>query len=100
MRTIHKAVQTLTGVVHVSYDVCVNNCICFAEYPQQLQCPLCGEARYLRIGHKDVPRKTFDCIPVQHRPRLLYSDPKIALQLNSYRKKLEDSAEGDLLRDF
>ena len=100
LRTVHKAIQTLTGVVHVSYDVCVNNCICFAEHPQQLQCPLCGEARYRRIGDKDVPRKTFDYIPVQHRLRLLYSNPKTAHHLKSYRKKLEDSAEGDVLRDF
>ena len=87
----------MTGVAHVSYDVCINNCICFAEHPEQLSCPLCGEARYRRVGHKDIPRKTFDYIPVQHR---LYSDPKAARDLKSYRKKLEDTAEGDVLRDF
>ena len=100
LRTIHKAVQTLTGVVHVGYDGCANNCIHFAEYPQQLQCPLCGGARYRRVGHKDVPWKTFDYIPVQHLLHLLYSDPGIAHHLKSYRKKLEDSAEGDVLGDF
>ena len=100
LRTILKVVQTLTGVVYISYDVCVNHYICFAKYPQQLQCPLCGEAHYCRIGHKDVPRKTFNYIPVQHRLRLLYSDSKIALHLKSYYKKLEDFAEGDLLCDF
>ena len=100
LRTIHKAIQCLTGVAHVSYDVCINNCICFAEYPEQLSCPLCGEARYRCIGHKDIPRKTFDYIPVQHCLRLLYSDPKAARDLKSYLKKLEDTAEGVVLRDF
>ena len=30
----------------------------------------------------------------------MYSDRKMARQLKSYRKKMEDSAEGDMLRDF
>ena len=97
-RTVCKAIQSLTGVAHVSY-VC-NNCICFVECPEELSCPSRGEPRYHRAGHKDVPRKTFDYIPVQHRLHLLYSDPKAARQPKSYHKKLEDTAEGDVLQDF
>ena len=102
VRTVHKIIRSATGVAHVSYDVCVNNCVCFVKYPEQHTCPSCGEARYHRVGLKDVPRKTFDYIPVQHRLRLLYSDPKMARQLKSYRKMLEDTADasGNILRDF
>ena len=78
----------------------VNNYIYSAGCPQKPRCLLCGEARYRRVDNKDVPRKTFDYIPVQHRLRLLYSDPKTAWHLKPYRKKLEDTAEGDVLRDF
>ena len=100
VRTVHKIIRSTTGVAHVSYDVCVNNCICFAKHPERRTCPCCGEARYRRVGLKDVPRKSFDYIPAQHRLRLLYSDPKMAGQLKSYRKKLVDTAEGDILRNF
>ena len=47
-----------------------------------------------------VPRKASDYIPVQHRPCLLYSDPKAVRQLESYRKRLEVTAEGHVLRGF
>ena len=100
LHTVHKAIQSLTGVAHTSYDVCVNNCICFADCPDQINCLSCGEARYHRVAQKDTARKTFDYIAVQHRLRLLYSDPKMAQQLKSYRKRLEESAEGNVVRDF
>ena len=30
MRTVQKIIQRATGVAHISYDVCINNCFCFA----------------------------------------------------------------------
>ena len=50
----------------------------------------------------DVPRKTFDYIPVQHRLLLQYSDAKRVRELKSYRKRLKYTAEleGGVLRDF
>ena len=76
IRSITSTIERITGIAHVRYDVCVNNCVCFTKYEDKLSSPFCEEAHFRRVEHKDVLRKTFDYIPAQHCLLLQYSDPK------------------------
>ena len=102
IHTVSSTMERITGIAHVRYDVCINNCVCFAKYEDKLSCPFCGEARHRHVGRKDVPRKTFDYLPAQHRLLLQYSDPKRARALKSYRRMFVARGGGDTtdLRDF
>jgi hypothetical protein len=93
---ISQRVATMTGIEFERYDCCINSCLAYTGvYSEAEACPHCHEPRFER----GKPRKTFDYIPLIHRFRLQYADPKRATLLKQYRPTLEENPwEG--VRDY
>ena len=93
-----RSLEEITGIHHERYSCCVNSCLVFTgAYVDLTACPLCDEPRF---DSRQQPRKTFDFIPVIHRLRLQYADPERAIELKSYRRRLEMDEWSDGLRDY
>ncbi|KAJ6525541.1 hypothetical protein DFH09DRAFT_846468, partial [Mycena vulgaris] len=68
---IRKQVETLTGVVPITHDMCINSCITYTAHFDQLEaCFKCSETRYDSVklqssrGETKVARRQFDTIPI------------------------------------
>ena len=97
IRTIHKLLERKTGIRHVQYQVCDNNCYCYAEKPDAESCPECGTPRRKAgLGR----RKTFECIDLIHLLRLRYSDPSSAAQYQVYVNALHQNPAPKVHRDI
>src|SRR5690606_23643131 len=73
-RTGKKRIEKRTGIHFVEYDVCINNCFCYAAAPQLIVCPVCNQPRYDDVRRNRCSKK-FRYIPVVHRLKLQYADP-------------------------
>ncbi|KAL0567757.1 hypothetical protein V5O48_014238 [Marasmius crinis-equi] len=61
---VKSRLETLTGIIPILYDMCVNSCMAFtAIYEELLQCIYCGEDRYEDAEHTK-PRRRFETIPL------------------------------------
>jgi hypothetical protein len=96
---VTKILRELTGIEHISIACCVNSCIAFygAEYSDLSQCPFCNEPRFDR---RKRPRKTFDYIPIIHRLRLQFANPECAIELQEYRRDMENVEWPEGIRDY
>jgi hypothetical protein len=99
-KAITKTLVNITGIKHTRHHCCVNSCIAYTEpYHLETQCPFikCKEPRY---DARDLPRQTYDLIPITHRLRLQYANSKRAEILKGYRKGLAEDPWPDGLRDY
>lgn len=85
--TLLAELAQITEINHVRYDVCRNNCICYATFPDAQECHLCHEPRLDKRGN---PWKTFDYIPITHRLRLLYTDSGYVRRTVQYKQPFQD----------
>ncbi|RPB06454.1 hypothetical protein P167DRAFT_580522 [Morchella conica CCBAS932] len=78
-----RELRAITGIHHVQYDMCRNNCICFAAFPTAKACNMC------KADRKDAnwkPYRTFDYIPFTHRLCLLYTDAGYIRETMKYKE--------------
>lgn len=95
-RTVEGILERVTGIGHVSYDICVNGCVCFyGKYELLRQCPNPHCKDKERYDHKGRPRAQFDYIPLRHQIRLWWGHPETAKMLRSYRATLENAPPPD-----
>jgi hypothetical protein len=94
IRTVHTLLERKTGIKYIQYQVCENNCHCFAEKPNADACPECGTPRPKKFN------KFFECLDMIHLYRLWYSHSATAIQFQVYKASLRTSNEHQELRDF
>ncbi|KAH8153286.1 uncharacterized protein LAJ45_02873 [Morchella importuna] len=90
--TARRELGLITEIHHVRYDVCRNNCLCFAEYPNATNCPICKADR---LDAKGKPYKTFDYIPLIHRLLLMYSDSEYVRTSVAYKSSFPPANENE-----
>lgn len=78
-----RELRAITGIHHVQYDVCRNNCICFAAFPTSKACNMCKADRKDANGK---PYRTFDYIPFTHRLCPLYTDAGYVRETMKYKE--------------
>ncbi|KAF8874895.1 hypothetical protein BD779DRAFT_1387635, partial [Infundibulicybe gibba] len=65
---IKRRVETLSGVISIMHDMCIDTCIAFTGPYEDLEaCPFCGKSRYEPDPlkpHKKIPRRQFVTIPI------------------------------------
>ena len=88
IRTVQALIQRTTGIGHVLYDRCVNNCVCYAKYPTLDTCPNPNCKDPKRYDAQGRPRAQFEYIPIIHQIRLLWADPVMARHPKEWRQKL------------
>lgn len=103
-RTTRKWIENQTGVKAVLYDCCRKSCMSYAMYPDKEECDYCQLPRWKEaLGTRNVkgrggvqpsPRKpvafaTYEYIPVIHRLKLWYANPRRAEAIISYRREAE-----------
>lgn len=106
-RTTRKWIENQTGVKAVSYDCCRKSCMSYAMYPDKEECDYCQLPRWKEApgtrntegrGGEPSPRRpvafaTYEYIPVIHRLRLWYANPRRAEAIISYRREAESQSE-------
>lgn len=109
-RTVQSLIQLHSGLAHVSYDVCKDNCVCYSsKYENATHCPICNTPRrnpagsilpYIRIfldtnsdHHVGLPWKTFDYIPIIHRLMVWWGDVNKNAELQEYPASFEQGQE-------
>ncbi|KAJ7187369.1 hypothetical protein C8R46DRAFT_879601 [Mycena filopes] len=98
---VKKLVQELSGVVHVTRDMCPDSCIAYTgPFATLLLCPYCGKARYDPIYEgAQVPRLQFNTILIGPLLQALRRSHEGATELR-YRERLtrrilKDLADND-----
>jgi hypothetical protein len=92
-----RQLRDISGVRHIRIPCCINSCIAYTgDYSGFTHCPFCEQPR---LNGGNIPRQTFDYIPITHRLRLQYANSARAKKLREYRKRLQNSPwEG--VRDY
>ena len=68
----------------VVYDVCPNDCVIFrGQYQSLLQCPRCGEKRYIS-EHSKTPARHFTYLPLKPRLQRMFGNASMAEVLQSH----------------
>lgn len=96
--TVEKRMSSFTGVNHIRYDVCKNNCVCFTgEHAVLDKCPECNHDRWkpkptarplVPTQHRRELYNTFDYIPIIHSLRLQMAHPKQSQEFLDYKRKV------------
>jgi hypothetical protein len=93
-RTTKKLMGVLTGLGEVRYDCCIEGCISYSlpRYSSMKECPIRGCARP-RLKPDGTPFAQHSYIPITHRLRLMYSDKERAIEMMTYRAKMDEEME-------
>ena len=90
-RTTRKRMQDITGLEEVRYDCCIEGCISYALHRYadltQLSINGCKHARFKADGESYAKHSY---IPLTHRLQLMYSDKKWAMEMMTYRAKMDE----------
>lgn len=93
-RTTKKLMGALTGLEEVRYDCCITGCISYSlpRYNSLEKCPIngCEHARFKADGN---PYAQHTYIPITHRLQLMYSDKERAIEMMTYRAKMDEEME-------
>jgi len=93
-RTTKKMMGVLTGLKEVRYDCCIEGCISYSlpQYASLKECPIhgCKHPRYKTDGN---PFAQHSYIPITHRLQLMYSDKERAIEMMTYRSKMDEEIE-------
>ncbi|KAI5791147.1 hypothetical protein EDC01DRAFT_616322, partial [Geopyxis carbonaria] len=73
----------LTGIQAIKFDVCKNNCVCYAGYSDHTSCPVCALPRCDPQSSK--PWRSFSYIPLLHRLALRYADLSYVQRIHKYK---------------
>ncbi|KAL0573146.1 hypothetical protein V5O48_008812 [Marasmius crinis-equi] len=102
---VKSRLETLTGIIPILHDMCVNSCMAFtAIYVHLLTCIYCGEDRYEDTDHTK-PRRQFETIPLGPQIQALWrhaaSVGQIRYRVTQTKKILEQrhSATGITIYD-
>lgn len=94
---VKKLVRELSGVVHVTRDMCINTCMAYTgPFAHLTCCPYDGEPRYdpKREGAQ-VPRQQFETILLGPQLQALRRSPEGAMELR-YRDRMTKAVLDDL----
>lgn len=96
-RTTKKRMTVVTGVEEVRYDCCIEGCISYAlpKYASLDQCPIKG-CMHQRFKANGKPYAQHTYIPIIHRLRLMYSDKGRAIEMMTYRAKMDREMASDV----
>jgi hypothetical protein len=105
---VKKLVSSLTGIVEVREDMCINSCHAFTgPFEGEDVCTICGESRWdpirLEKQGKRIPRLTFPTFPLGPILQALWrSKESAAAMLYRHQKTiatLDESVDSDLVYD-
>lgn len=96
-RTTKRLMGVLTGLEEIRYDCCTAGCISYSlpRYSSLEECPIngCKHARYKADGN---PYAQHTYIPITHRLQLMYSDKERAIEMMTYRAKMDEEMETEV----
>jgi hypothetical protein len=85
---IRRRVAQLSGVIPLTFDMCINSCLAYTGPLSDLEaCPECGENRYDAAqraasgGKKLVPRQVFHTMPIGPQLQALWRNPDTAISM-------------------
>jgi hypothetical protein len=85
---IKRRVAQLSGVVPLTFDMCINSCAAYTGPLSSFEtCPKCGETRYDAAqraasgGKKLVPRQVFHTMPIGPQLQALWRNPDTAISM-------------------
>ncbi|KAG5640942.1 hypothetical protein DXG03_006598, partial [Asterophora parasitica] len=87
-----KRVETLSEVVPIHHDMCIDSCLAFTgPYAKLNACPICLKSRIDPKTKK--PRRQFTTIPIGSVLQSLYGSPKIAEQMHYLERRLMELSD-------
>lgn len=87
-RAFYNSLVERTGFTSVRYDCCRNSCLSFTMYPDDDECSMCGQSRWLDPNAKNrVAAKSHVYFPIRHRLMLWFSSKFMSRLLKSYKRK-------------
>ena len=85
---IKRRVAQLSGVVPLTFDMCINSCAAYTGPLSSFEtCPKCGETRYDAAqraasgGKKLIPRQVFHTMPIGPQLQALWRNPDTAISM-------------------
>jgi len=89
--------EAVTGLSEVRFDCCIEGCISYSipRYAGLKECPIDGCKRP-RFKGDGKPYAQHAYIPITHRLRLMYADKRRAIEMMTYRNKMEGEMKTDV----
>ena len=83
--------RDVTGLEEVRYDCCIEGCISYAlpQYANLTECPI-NECKHARFKANGGSYAQHSYIPITHRLQLMYSDKERAIEMMTYRAKMDE----------